>query len=200
MLTAEAFESLAIRFARRKKWTLSRAPPDDFVQPKPPHLDSGRIPLRRPPPQPLSLQPPPPPPPAAAAAAAAAAKARAVMPSAELDDDPLALPPAPPPLDQHLQLHIVFSLTYAAPQLLVHGYHPDGTPWTLDQVRCYLEECMCASSTGVPTSMITQVRTAARAFFAPARSHTHARRRPRRWSTRHLARPPAPFMPALLRS
>ena len=194
MLSAEDFESLATRFARREGWTLSRAPPDDFVQPKPPHLDSGRIPLRRPPPQPLSPRPPPPPPPAAAA------MARVVMPSAELVDDPLVLPPAPPQFDQHLQLHIVFSLTYASPQLLVHGFHADGTPWSLDQVRCYLEECMCASSTGVRTSMITQVRTAARAFFAPARSRTHARPRPRRWSTRRLARPLAPFMPALLRS
>lgn len=37
-----------------------------------------------------------------------------------------------------LDLHIVHSASYGVPVLLLHGQHPDGTPWTPTAIREYL--------------------------------------------------------------
>ena len=58
-----------------------------------------------------------------------------VAPTGEADDA-TTLPAAG--TAARLELHIVHSATYRVPVLLLQGHHPDGAPWTPDELRAYL--------------------------------------------------------------
>ena len=54
------------------------------------------------------------------------------------DNDPSTSTKAPPSATR-LELHIAHHRSYGVPVLLLQGYHADGTPWTPQTLRLYLE-------------------------------------------------------------
>ena len=54
------------------------------------------------------------------------------------EDDP-SVSASPPPSTARLELHVAHHRSYGVPVLLLQGYHADGTPWTPQTLRSYLE-------------------------------------------------------------
>ena len=81
-----------------------------------------------------------------------------IIADSEIENDPLALPRLDPLHKSTLEIHIVFNETYYVPQLLIHGFEDNGTPWTANDARAYLEESTIVATPRALPAVISQVR------------------------------------------
>ena len=154
-ITATEFTALAKQFAATSQSTAGRAPswawidafdaapPSPFGPPPTGYLRASPllVPARECPEPPLPMK---------------AGDEDALSTGDDDDGDDAALPSAGE-RPGRLELHIVHSESYRVPVLLLQGQHPDGAPWTPDELRAHLRRRDASGVTPLSGNVVSQL-------------------------------------------